>query len=378
MTIHTAIHTVYVGAQSGPRGFDASTPSRLAEDAREFFRGALSSPARLSAVCGLDEGLARIAIERVASRLAEAPIDDLRIDFEDGYAGSDEDADAVRVAGAVAEASRAGDLPPGIGPRIRSMADPTVERSRRTLDLFLGSLLEELDRLPEGFVVTLAKIDEAREIERLAAALDELERHHGLRAGSIPVELMAETPRSICDSEGRLAVPSFVAAARGRCVGIHFGIYDYTASLGLVAGQQRLRHPACDAARSALQIGIAGLNGSVELSDGSSRIVPRLDMGKDELSLAIRSVYDDVRHSLDHGIHRGWDMAGSHVAIRRVAVTAFYLEALPEMRRRWDEAFGDRPGTSEDLEDAATVRALHSFFQRGQACGALEDDEMPS
>ena len=363
-----SIHTVYVGAQA----FGASTPSRLADDARAFFRGALSDPRRLAALCGLDEALARSVVERVAGQLAGSPIDDLRVDFEDGYSGHDEDADARRVARWASLTHQQGELPAGFGLRIRSMADATTERSRRTLDLFMDSMLEDLRELPKGFVVTLAKIDEALEIERLVDTLDELERRHDLSAGSIAVELMAETPRSIYDSEGRLAVPGFVAAARGRCVGIHFGIYDYTASLGLVAGQQGLRHAACDAARAVLQMGITALPG-VELSDGSSRIVPRLDMGEAELVEAIRGVYDDVRHSLDHGIYRGWDMAGAHVAIRRVAVTAFFLGELPEMRRRRSEA--TRAVESEDLEDAATHKALRAFFERGRACGALSPQD---
>lgn len=366
-----AIHTVYVDGHD----FDLSTPGRLEDEVRAFFRGALSYPQRLATICGLDETLAERVVERVADQIVDSPIDDLRVDFEDGYAGSDEDADARRAAGEAVALYFKGLMPAGFGLRIRSMADPTAQRSRRTLELFLGSLLDELGELPDGFVVTLAKIDEPSEIKRLADALDELEGRHGLAAASIPVELMAETPRSIYDAEGRVAVPAFVAAAGRRCVGIHFGIYDYTASLGLVAGQQRLGHPACDAARAALQIGVAGLDEPVELSDGSSRVVPRLDMGDSELASAIRSVYNDVRHSLDHGIYRGWDMAGSHVAIRRAAVTAFYLEALPEMQRRWQEVSGDPTCASDDLEDAATVRAMRSFFERGLACGALAADE---
>lgn len=368
-----AIHTVYVGGHA----FDSSTPGRLADDARRFFRAVLADASRLAVICQLDETLARSVAERVAAQLAASPLDDLRIDFEDGYAGTDEDADARRAARDVVGAYVTDKLPDGFGLRIRSMAGGTAERARRTLRLFLETLLDAGD-LPSGFVVTLAKIDEPNEIERLDDTLDELERRHGLASGGIPVELMAETPRSIYDAEGRLAVPGFVAAARGRCTGIHFGIYDYTASLGLVAGQQRLRHPACDAARSALQVGLAGLDASVELSDGSSRIVPRLDLGDAELAGAIRGVYDDIRHSLEHGIYRGWDMAGSHVAIRRVAVTAFYLEALPEMRRRWEEAASSRSSGSEDLEDAATVLALRAFFARGRACGALVAEDLPS
>ncbi|MDA8021178.1 MAG: phosphoenolpyruvate kinase, partial [Thermoanaerobaculia bacterium] len=312
------IHTVYIGAHA----FDRTTIERLTDDCRSFFRSTLSDPQRLVSCCGLDGTLAEEVSRRTAEQLASSPIEDLRVDFEDGYAGRDEDADGGRVARVAAEMYLQGELPPGFGLRIRSMAHATAERSRATLDLFLGTLLDASGGWPQAPVVTLAKIDVPAEVARLADALDELEDRHGLEPGSVPIELMAETPQSIYDCEGRLAVPSLVAAARGRCASIHFGIYDYTASLGLVADQQRLRHPACDTARAVLQIGLAGLADEVELSDGSPRIVPRLAMDDADLDEAIRGVYGDVRHALDRGIYRGWDMAGSHVAIRRVAVTA--------------------------------------------------------
>jgi hypothetical protein len=40
-----------------------------------------------------------------------------------------------------------------------------------------------------------------------------------------------------------------VEAAAGRCVAVHLGAYDLTASLGVTAVDQRLDHPTCDVAR---------------------------------------------------------------------------------------------------------------------------------
>lgn len=361
-----AIHTVYVGAHV----FDAATARRLADESVAFFREVFPTAERMADLLGLDSrldgGLVRDVHVRVGARLASEQIgdviEDLRIDFEDGYAGTDWRADARRCADAVAKAHAAEELPAGFGLRIHSMAEPTMARALETLDVFVGGLADA-GAMPAGLAVTLAKIDSPDEVSRLADALDEREPAWGLDAGSVPVELMAETPRSVYDAEGRLAAPALVEAARGRCVGVHFGVYDYTASLGLVAGQQRLRHPACDFARGALQVALAQTG--VELSDGSSRVVPRLDATDRDLATAVRGVYDDVRRGLDRGIYRGWDMAASHVVVRRLAVTAFFLEQLPEMKRRRASV------SSRDLEDAATRSALETFFRRGLACGAL-------
>ena len=46
------------------------------------------------------------------AKLAAEPVEDLRVDFEDGYVGksdADEDADVVRAATALAESQQAGD-----------------------------------------------------------------------------------------------------------------------------------------------------------------------------------------------------------------------------------------------------------------------------
>ena len=49
-----------------------------------------------------------------------------------------------------------------------------------------------------------------------------------------------------------------VHAAAGRCSGLHFGTFDYSAGLGIAAAQQSLEHPAADEDR--VRLSRCGLN----------------------------------------------------------------------------------------------------------------------
>src|SRR4029078_957049 len=91
-------------------------------------------------------------------------------------------------------------------------------------------------------------------------------------AERIGIELMVETPRALIDREGRMALPALVAAAGGRCGAAHPGAYDLTASIGVTAGEQRLDHPACDAARLLMQLSLAGTG--VVVVDGATTVLP--------------------------------------------------------------------------------------------------------
>jgi hypothetical protein len=80
---------------------------------------------------------------RVAAKLANEPIEDVRIDFEDGYgvrSDEEEDGHIAQVVEAVATADNAKNLPHYWGLRVKSFADGGHERSLRTLDGFLTSL----------------------------------------------------------------------------------------------------------------------------------------------------------------------------------------------------------------------------------------------
>ena len=78
--------------------------------------------------------LAYTVYDRVLKKLSSEPIEDSRIDFEDGYGNrpdDEEDADAVRSAEEVAKGMEEGTLPPFIGIRIKTFTEECRERSVR-------------------------------------------------------------------------------------------------------------------------------------------------------------------------------------------------------------------------------------------------------
>ena len=108
---------------------------------------------------------------------------------------------------------RDGTLPPFIGIRIKPMSQELHQRSLRTLDLFVSTLLRRSgNRLPENFVITIPKVMAAGHVSAVAASCTALERALRLRRGTLRLELMIETPQSILDVEGSSALRSFVAA----------------------------------------------------------------------------------------------------------------------------------------------------------------------
>ena len=75
-------------------------------------------------------------VTRVLAKLATEPVEDLRVDFEDGYVGksdADEDADVDRAARALAESQQAGHAAPFGGIRIKCFEAATRTRALRTL-----------------------------------------------------------------------------------------------------------------------------------------------------------------------------------------------------------------------------------------------------
>lgn len=142
----------------------------------------------------------------------------------------------------LARSVAAGTAPPFAGIRFKSFERATRRRGMRTLDLFLGALLDG-GPLPPGFVVTLPKVTAVEQVAAAAKVLGELERGYGLPARSLRFEVQIETPQSIVDIEGAVAVARIVRAADGRCSGLHYGTYDYSAGLGISAAYQSMEHP---------------------------------------------------------------------------------------------------------------------------------------
>ncbi|GGP47616.1 DUF6986 family protein [Saccharothrix coeruleofusca] len=349
------VHTCYVPA-------DRVTPSVL----RDWGGQALAaldahSPAELAGVLGLPDGLAEVVHARVRAKLVAEPVEDLRVDFEDGYGVRDEDeedADAVRTASVVRTWLRDGVAPPRFGLRMKSFDTRALrEQGIRTLDVFLT----ELGEAPPGFVITFPKVTSVEQVEVLGDVLD-------LFGLPLRFEIQVETTRSIVDPSGALALPRFIAAGRGRVVGLHFGTYDYTAGCGLGAAHQHLAHGACDFARHVMQVSAAGTG--VALSDGSTNELP---VGE-HLHEGWRTHYRLVRRSLAHGFYQGWDLHPAQLVTRYAAVHAFYREGAQADARRL-RAYVARAGGAV-LDEPATARALSSSFLRALDCGALDPDEV--
>lgn len=386
------VHTVYGGAQL----FKADTALKLGAAARRHAAEYFPDAASLAEVYGLAPELAAKVFARVTEKLEREAVEDLRIDFEDGYGhrpDAEEDQQAVTAAAEVAQGLAEGTLPPFLGIRIKPLTQELETRSIRTLDLFLTALAAATGgKLPPNFVITLPKVTLREEVAACVALLEKLERELGFASGALRLELMVETTQSLIDDHGRAALPELVAAAQGRCASAHFGVYDYTASCNLIAAHQRMRHRVCDFARHLMQVSLVGRG--VNLSDGATNVMPvgphRAPAGgmlspsqEKENRSAVHRIsklnYDDVRHSLEGGFYQGWDLHPAQLPIRYTAVYAFFLEQLGEMTARLStfiQKSAQATLLGEVFDDAATGQALLNYFLRGLACGAISDEEI--
>ena len=244
------VHTVYGGAQL----FKKDAAAKLGKSALKSLEDYGPDPKTFARAVGIPEQLADVVYERVRGKLHKEPVEDLRIDFEDGYGNrpdAEEDKDAARCAHEVAAGMKEKTLPPFIGIRIKTFSDELFPRSVRTLDLFVSALVTASGgKLPDGFVVTLPKITAPEQVGILADLLEALEQKLNLDAGALRLEVMIEDTRSILALDGTIALPKILDNARGRCVAAHFGTYDYTASNNITAAHQSMEHLACDFAKS--------------------------------------------------------------------------------------------------------------------------------
>jgi hypothetical protein len=391
------VHTVYGGAHL----FRADLAPRLGESALREMQEYAAEPADLAEILSVpgvetpSEAVVQTIHARVLEKLRREPVEDFRIDFEDGYGNrpdAEEDGHAASVAEEVAKGLAAGSLPPFIGIRIKPFSEELRERSIRTLDLFLTSLLEFTEgRLPSNFVVTVPKVALPEHVSVLADLFDLFESRLSLPPQSLKLELMIEVPQAILSERGESNLPKLLAAARGRCTGAHFGTYDYTAGCNITAAHQSMTHPACDFARHMMQVAFAGTG--VWMSDGATNIMPipphRASAGgslSDEQRRENRSVvhrawrlhYEHTRHSLRHAFYQGWDLHPAQFVPRYAAVYAFFLEgfvAASDRLRNFIEKAGQATLVGDVFDDAATGQGLLNYFLRALNCGAITEQE---
>jgi citrate lyase beta subunit len=370
------IHVVYGGAHL----FKADTAARLGATALRVFKEHAPDPDTLGKVLGLEPASAARVHALVTEKLQREPVEDFRLDFEDGYGNrpdAEEDGHAESAAVEVATGAASGTLPAFVGIRIKNLGDELRERALRTTHLFLERLLKETGgQIPANFVVTLPKITQSGQVGILVDTFAKIETMYRLAPGTLRMELMVETPQSIFDERGAVALPGLVKEGRGRITAAHFGTYDYTASLGITASHQHMRHPACDFARGVMQVALAGTE--VWLSDGATNVLP---VGNDRAAIhrAWRLHYDDIRHSLTNAFYQGWDLHPAQLVTRYAAVYAFFLESLDaasERLRNFIAKAAQATLVGEVFDDAATGQGLLNFFLRALNCGAVKEDEI--
>jgi citrate lyase beta subunit len=385
------VHTVYGGAHL----FTADIAQKLGAAALRSLDEYAPDAATFARVFELSPALAARIHPRITEKLKQEPVEDFRIDFEDGFGtrpDEEEDRVAREAAEQVAKGFAARTLPPGIGIRIKTLSEELKGRSLRTLDLFLTAMLDQTGgSLPSGFVITLPKITSPAQVKALSEACGEIERARGLTRGALAIELMVETTQSIFSAEGGVALPALVAAGDGRVIGAHFGTYDYTAGLSITAAHQQMTHPACDFAKHVMQVALAGT--PVRLSDGATNVMPvgphRPARGG-ELSEAQRRENAEVvhrawrlhaahiRHSLVGGFYQGWDLHPAQLPSRYAAVYAFFLEgmdAASERLRNFVSKAAQATLVGDVFDDAATGQGLLNYFLRAVNCGAMSEAE---
>jgi hypothetical protein len=153
-----------------------------------------------------------------------------------------------------------------------------------------------------------------------------------------------------------------------------------------------MRHPACDFARSVMQVALAGTG--VWLSDGATNILPvPVHRARDgaELSEAQRAAnraavhrawrlhYEDIQHSLVRGFYQGWDLHPAQLVTRYAAVYAFFLQSLDaasERLRNFIAKAAQATLVGEVFDDAATGQGLLNYFLRAVNCGAVREEEV--
>jgi citrate lyase beta subunit len=312
---------------------------------------------------GLDPALLEGVLPRVRAKLATEPVEDLRVDAEDGYLGGP-DAEDGDVTAAAATLAAEPVLPAFLGTRAKSLEGPTRRRGVRSLDLFLGGLAASGR---ERAIVTLPKVTAVEQVAAFLPVLDALEQAHGL---ALDLELQVETPQAVLGADGTTTLARMLHAGAGRVTGLHYGTYDYSASLGIAAAHQSSDHPAADAAKQAMQVAVAGTG--ARAVDGSTNVLPVGDRGEVHAAWALHAGL--VRRALERGFYQGWDLHPAQLVTRYVATYAFFRAALPAAAARLDAYVNKVAGGV--LDEPATARALATVVLRGLDCGALDAGEV--
>ena len=371
------VHTLYGGAQL----YKAGATKKIGELSQKAFKTYAPDANSMAKALDLpgDSSLWQQVHQRVIAKLDQCAVEDFRIDFEDGYGNrpdAEEDACAEFTAKEFASALKQGIASPYMGIRIKPFNEELKQRSARTLDIFVTTLINENGgKVPENFVITLPKVNIPEQVTAFVQLLDHLEDQLGLENGCLEIEIMIETTQALLSQNGVSHMPLIYKAANGRCRGAHFGTYDYTASFDITAAHQIMQHDACDFALQMMKLTFAGTG--VWLSNGATSVMPIGD--EETVHKAWKLAYDDIVHSLEMGYYQGWDLNPAQIPIRYVACYTFFLQSLEQASIRlknFIEKAAQATLVGDVFDDAATGQGLLNFFLRAMNSGAITEKEI--
>ncbi|MFT4666039.1 MAG: citrate lyase beta subunit [Polaribacter sp.] len=383
------VHTVYGGANL----FSYDMADKFARKAQHTFHTYAPNAEIFGEVFNLDVAFAERIYEKVKKKLKVEALEDFRIDFEDGFgnrSNEEEDATAVKAAQEVAKGMAEKCLPPFIGIRIKPFTEEMKERGLRTLDIFLTTLIGESGgKLPNNFVVMLPKVTITEQVSTMVSFFEILEDNLSLPAGTLKMEMMVETTQAVMDKDGTNPLYRFLKASKRRCIAMHFGTYDYTASCSITAKYQEMNHPVCDFAHHVTKVALA--HTGIWLSDGATNTMPigphrgdnltfeQMKENRDVVHQNWKKGYDHIRHSLYHGFYQGWDLNPAQVPMRYAAVFAFFLESYEEAVGRL-KTFVEKAARAtligDVFDDAATGQGLLNYFLSALNSGAISEEEV--
>ncbi|HWR33969.1 MAG TPA: hypothetical protein VN451_10595 [Chitinophagaceae bacterium] len=329
---------------------------------------------------------------RIIQKLQTEPVEDFRIDFEDGFGNrpdDEEDATAINAANELAEGMKNKTISPFIGIRIKPFTEDLKSRSVRTLDIFLTTLLQQTEgRMPDNFVVMLPKVTIPGQVSIMVRFLEIIEKKNNLSPGTLKMETMVEATQIIMDEEGKNPLMKIIRSGEGRLIAAHFGTYDYTASCGITATYQTMDHPVCDFAHHMTKVALGGTG--IFLSDGATNVMPVARHRGDKLTAkqqkenrlsvhnAWRIGYNHTMHSLINGFYQGWDLNPAQLPMRYAATYNFFLSSMADAKYRL-KIFMERAAvstlTGDIFDDAATGQGLLNFFLKAMNCGAISEEE---
>lgn len=350
------IHTVYVPASTASPEVPAEWGAAAREllDANQHVFAALAEPE---------------VVAMVRELLSTKPIQDVRIDFEDGYgwkADAEEDADARRAGQTLAALAADPGGPSWLGIRSKGLAPHERARGIRTLEM----VLDGAGGVPDGFVFTVPKLRASEQVDAVVALCEEIEHAHGLAERSLLFELQIESPQAVVGSDGSATLARAMTRADGRCTSLHYGTYDYSAACGIVSAHQSLTHPAADHAKNVMLA--AAAQTGVWVCDGSTQVVP---VGTaDEVESAIVRHFGLVTRSLERGFYQGWDMHPGHLATRWTATLSFFRSSMEVAARRVAAYLDSAVGGTTD--EPATAQALAAVLIRGLDAGAFGETDV--